>query len=569
MTLRLAKDLSLPTDAVTETFAILAMRGAGKTNLARCMAEEMFHAKLHFAVIDPVGSWWGLRASRDGKSPGLPIPILGGPRGDLPLEKTGGALVADLIVNDSLTCIVDVSEFSHGECVRFLTDLAERIYRKNRDALHLFLEECDEYTPQNPMRDEPRLLRAWELIVRRGRSRGLGVTMITQRSAKVNKNVLTQIGSLFAMRTTSPQDRAAIKAWVEYNAESKDLIESLQGLENGEAWFWSPAWRKVCQRFKSRLSHTYDSGATPKSGRKSRAPATLQDVNLGAIRQAMADTIEKAKADDPRLLRKRIAELERLAATSAATKPVDITATVEKEVQKRLKASQKELCDGLRKTLARLNGMRSELHLMYSLVDELLRDLTSEPSPSVPTKETPAVTKQAPTPKKSQTQGYFDLITRSGESNGEALPAGELAVLTASAQYAGGCTLIQLSGLTGYKRSSRNTYVQRLRTRGYVQKVGDRIVATDEGIEALGEDFKPLPTGEALQEYWLGRLQKGEADVLKVLIAHYPDAVSREEISDRIGAKRSSRDTYIQRLKAKEIIELRDGGVAAAPSLFE
>ena len=568
MSLNLGDGLRLPTDAVTETFAILAMRGAGKTNLARCMAEEMFREKLHFAVIDPVGSWWGLRASRDGKSPGLPIPILGGPRGDLPLEKTGGALVADLIVNDSLTCIVDVSEFSHGECVRFLTDLAERIYRKNRDALHLFLEECDEYTPQNPMRDEPRLLRAWELIVRRGRARGLGVTMITQRSAKVNKNVLTQIGSLFAMRTTSPQDRAAIKAWVEYNAESKDLIESLQGLENGEAWFWSPAWRKVCQRFKARLSHTYDSGATPKSGRKSRAPATLQDVNLGAIRQAMADTIEKAKADDPRLLRKRIAELERLAAKPAVTKPVDGAAVVEKEVQKRLKASQKELCAGLRKVLARASHVKSEAQQLQTLANELLDSLTLE-APAPPPKKEPAVTKQTQTPKKSQTQGYFDLITRAGESNGEALPAGELAVLTASAQYVGGCTLIQLSGLTGYKRSSRNTYVQRLRTRGYVQKVGDRIVATDEGIEALGEDFKPLPTGEALQEYWLGRLQKGEADVLKVLIAHYPDAVSREEISDRIGAKRSSRDTYIQRLKAKEIIELRDGGVAAAPSLFE
>jgi Helicase HerA, central domain len=52
-------DLGLPLDAVTETFAILAVRGAGKYNAAVVMAEEMYRAGLPWVAIDPKGDWWG------------------------------------------------------------------------------------------------------------------------------------------------------------------------------------------------------------------------------------------------------------------------------------------------------------------------------------------------------------------------------------------------------------------------------------------------------------------------------------------------------------------------------
>jgi DNA helicase HerA-like ATPase len=109
--LELSKILRIPASAITETFAILAARGAGKSNTAAVMAEEMFKAGLPFVVIDPVRAWWGLRSSRDGKGPGLPILIFGGKHGDVPLERGGGQLVADLIVDQRLTCVLDISEF--------------------------------------------------------------------------------------------------------------------------------------------------------------------------------------------------------------------------------------------------------------------------------------------------------------------------------------------------------------------------------------------------------------------------------------------------------------------------
>jgi uncharacterized protein len=319
-TLRLADHLTLPLDAVSRTFGILAVRGAGKSNTAAVMAEEMFAAGLPFVVIDPVGSWFGLRSSADGTAPGLAIPIFGGKHGDVPLERGAGELIADLVVEKRLTCVLDLSRFeSESDKKAFLLAFARRLYLKNENPLHLFLEEADDYIPQSPMGDEKVLLRAWENIVRRGRARGLGMTLITQRSAAVAKMVLTQVETLFAMRTTGPQDIAAIEAWVKYHQVGKDVLSTLAGLEDGEAWVWSPHYLKTMARHQIRRRRTFDSGATPANVRAkdTRPPATLADIDLQALQERMAATIEKAKADDPKALRARIAELERAAAATA------------------------------------------------------------------------------------------------------------------------------------------------------------------------------------------------------------------------------------------------------------
>jgi uncharacterized protein len=98
MKLKLAEGLALPLDFATKTAAILAQRRKGKTYTASVIAEEMVAAKQPFVALDPTGAWWGLRAGADGKSEGLPVVVLGGQHGDVPLERTGGRLIADLAV---------------------------------------------------------------------------------------------------------------------------------------------------------------------------------------------------------------------------------------------------------------------------------------------------------------------------------------------------------------------------------------------------------------------------------------------------------------------------------------
>jgi DNA helicase HerA-like ATPase len=86
--LKLADNLKLPVDAVTQTFAIFGKRGAGKSNTATVMAEEMFPVA-PFVVLTPLDNWWGLKASFDGKGDGLKVYVFGGDHGDLPLDQEG------------------------------------------------------------------------------------------------------------------------------------------------------------------------------------------------------------------------------------------------------------------------------------------------------------------------------------------------------------------------------------------------------------------------------------------------------------------------------------------------
>src|SRR5271154_3680440 len=97
--------LSLPADAVTSTIVVYGGKGMGKTNLASVLVEEFAAAALRFAVVDPMGVWWGLRHGADGKSQGIKVLILGGIHGDLPITPESGALVADLVVDEDASVI--------------------------------------------------------------------------------------------------------------------------------------------------------------------------------------------------------------------------------------------------------------------------------------------------------------------------------------------------------------------------------------------------------------------------------------------------------------------------------
>jgi hypothetical protein len=107
--LHVSRELELPIGWATQTVGILAKKGAGKSNAAVVMAEELYDTGVAWVAIDPKGDWYGIRSAGDGKAPGLPIPVFGGRHGDIPLEATAGALIADIVNEKGLTCVLDPS----------------------------------------------------------------------------------------------------------------------------------------------------------------------------------------------------------------------------------------------------------------------------------------------------------------------------------------------------------------------------------------------------------------------------------------------------------------------------
>jgi hypothetical protein len=134
----------------------------------------------------------------------------------------GGAL-GRLIANEALACVVDLSELgSSAARRRFMAAFSEALYEANEEPLHLVLDEADLWAPQRPIKGWEGLLGHIEEIVRRGRVRGFIPWLITQRPAVVHKDVLSQADILIAMKLTASQDRDAIGAWIEGQADRQE-----------------------------------------------------------------------------------------------------------------------------------------------------------------------------------------------------------------------------------------------------------------------------------------------------------------------------------------------------------
>lgn len=552
--LRIAEDFTLPPEAVTETFGILAKRGVGKTYTSAVMIEEMIKAGLPAVVVDPIGVWWGLRSSADGEHPGLPVTILGGEHGDIPLEPTGGELVANLLVDSPTPLVLDLSGMRKGEARRFMTDFLEQLYQANRKPLHVVLDEADEWAPQRPVKGAERLLGACEDLVRRGRARGLGCTLITQRPAVIHKDVLTQIEVLVALRIIGPQDRAAIDDWIKVHGTAEqrtELLGSLAKLPVGTAWWWSPGWLDVFQQVRVRRRETFDSSATPKMGERPITPRSLADVDLASLKERMADTIERARAADPKVLQREIRDLKRKVAELESATTTTVVETVEVPVL------PPEMLDELRDLLAPVAGSLADVQAAIAghvAAPRRVERPAPRPTPAPPVRSVaPPVDRQ----------------------NGEAkLSKVERSVLTVLAQYPAGRTRTQLTTLAGYTWSGgfRNGLAA-LRSAGYiVGGNGDVMRATDAGIEALG-DWEPLPTGPDLLAFWLSEKSLGKAEraVLSTLVEQYPERITGSDLAGMCGYEFSGGfRNALSKLRTLELITgSNTAGVAAHEDFIE
>lgn len=521
MSLHIADNLELPDEAVTQTFAILAKRGVGKTYTASVMVEEMLENNMHVIVIDPIGVWWGLRTSADGQSEGLPIVIAGGDHADIPLQVEAGEVLAGLIIDNRMSIVIDLSLFRKNEQTRFMTDFAEAIYRKNRNAVHIVLDEADAFAPQRPFGNEARMLGAIEDIVRRGRARGIGVTMITQRPAVLNKNVLTQIEVLVALRLTAPADQKAIDDWVKTHAEGAQrdtFMSSLPSLPVGTAWFWSPGWLELFEKVKVRTRKTLDSSSTPKVGQQVASQHVMAAVDLAAISKQLSDSVTKIDENDPKKLQ---AEVKRLREELETKEANTIVAQVEV-----LPAGFKNY----------IKGLHSEAHLLTIKISEAM-DFCSKFSEA---SDTDSQFKEPGNKLVTLPDGAQAIVIEAGKppinkptpvspppkppqiqiSDNKNLSKAERLILIALAQHQSATVSVaKVALMTGYSSKGggfRNS-LSSLRTKRYMQGIGGTIAITAAGVEALG-DFEDLPTGRQLAEWWMERLPLAGRKIIETVI---------------------------------------------------
>lgn len=363
ITLHVLKALAeaLPVKLATVKAAILGLPERGKTYAAGVIAEELLEAGIQVIVLDSVGTWYGLRLGANGKSKGYDIHIFGGEHGDLPLVPTAGAVLAETLVRTRKSAIIDTTGFAtEAEQRRFIGDFAEAFYRlkmRNKSRVTLILEEADDWIPEQPETTELRMLGAFQRIARKGRNFGIGLLTVSQRPQGIRKKVLNLSEVLFIFGISGKHERDAIKEWTKSNSisdEDRDkALGMLPDLGTGECLVWWPRFKifKVC---KIRKKRTFDASATP-DGDGETATLAVKPLDTAELAKAMAATVEEAKANDPKSLRARIAELEAEMAkrgtvvgkTTTITKTVPVLGKREAKALERIEANVRKLTEAV------------------------------------------------------------------------------------------------------------------------------------------------------------------------------------------------------------------------------
>lgn len=561
--------------------AILGKSGSGKTYAAKGAVEHMLSTGAQVVILDPTSAWWGLRLKRDGKTPAFDrVVVLGGPRGDLPLAGTPeqGAAVAELICSRGISCVLDTSDMTVGERTRWSMKFAETLYRRVRNVIHLVIDEAHEFAPQgsNPSPDAAQMLHAFKSIASGGRSRGLRLTMITQRPAKLHKDVLTCAETLVAMRVIAPQDREAVRDWVVGCGDpdkAKEVLGSLAQLKVGQGWLWCPELEIGPERANFPDIQTFDSSATPDGIREQ---VELAPIDHGELSRLLGDAAERARQDDPKALRERVRALEAQLA-EGKSEPAQGLGEDEREAL---------VNQGWLRANATLGHIRSELRPLLQSIEQHARAIVEHATPlmatvnSVQTLIETAEVVMTPSDraKAEQVKAAPQLLANTKPNNpapvlppaagGVQLSKAERAILTVLAQrQAGGpVSKATIAVQAGYSLSGGGfgNALGSLRSKGYADGM-DPVRITAAGFEALGT-YQPLPTGRALLQWWLGHRELGKAEraILKVLESGR--AMSKAELAERTGYEVSGGGfgNAIGRLRTLKLLEDGRSGMLQA-----
>lgn len=524
--------------------------------------EPLLEAGKRVGVVDPTGAWWGLRSSRDGKEPGFPILVLGGDHGDLPLPALGGAAVARLLVEQGVNLVADTSKLTTGERTRWMIEFAGTLFRLNRAPLHLVIDEAHYFAPKGkiPDPDVGRMLHEVNSLASGGRSRGVRLTVITQRPQKLHNDTLTCADTLIAMRLIAPADRAAAREWVEGCgdlAQGKEVLNSLAGLSRGEGWVWYPEGDYL-KRLKFPEIKTFDSSATPDEKHAAKAPKRTADIDMTEIKAALADAVKEAEQNDPKILRKKIADLER-----------DLKKSRELAVD--TDALERARDDGFAEGNA--HGYKRALTTAADAITRLGADLP--PSATRPVKTVSQIARKAGAERTLNHQATAQIervaavpATDNQLMIGKPMPR---AILTALVQHPRGLSKGQILVHADYRSSgSVSTCFAELVRNGHIENLGGTLYITEAGKIALGA-WDPLPTGADLQAHILNgsRLSIAEKKIMGVLLKAYPEARAKGAILEACGyASSGSMSTAFAHLVALGYARQAGTGALVAGSDF-
>jgi hypothetical protein len=565
-TLAISEDLSLPLNIAADSLGIFARKGMGKTYTGSVIVEELLDIGIPVTILDPQGDWWGLRSSVDGKGAGYPVVILGGEHADAPLDPTSGREIADFVLHDRIPTVLDLSEFdTRSQEIRFGTDFLDRLFRgkkRGTGTIYVVVDEASTFAPQFVRGEDAKLEGAARNIARKGRTRGLGSLFLDQRPAGVNTNVRSQFGGLVIGGITGPHDKKAIKEWVDAKGEDetrmKVMLDDLPSLKKGSGnqWVWIPDL-DVFQRVKIRPRRTFDSSRTPEPGQTIEEPERWASIDLDALGQRLASTIEKARAEDPEVLKREVTALKRQVAELEKRPAVTEKVIVPEKVEIPIFSPQQlekigDLSDVVRRAI---DKQESALRQITTIGETAKAAMTwAGPDTSIPTPPKPA-----------------DTVVKTRQASVGPPMAHTIIKLLANRDF----TMQQIAIALGLsaRGGAWNTTWKFLRD--------ENAVEAEQGVIHLAPDGKalaliarlepkPVPSLEEIVSLWIRKLPSAAGGCLQIAVENYPSPVSKEECARSLGLKAhgGSWNTAMKKLRDSGTVDVDKTELRASEDLM-
>lgn len=541
----------IPEAALAAHIAVLGKTGSGKTSTSKVIVEHLVAQGARVCILDPIKSdWWGLTSSADGKRPGLPFNILGGPRGHVPLHSRSGSAIGELVASGDLPLsIIDMADFEPGGQSRFFVDFAPMLLKRMRGVVHLVMEEAHLFAPKERggLGDENLAIHYAKLLATAGRSKGIRLILATQRTQALHNAMLGSCETMVAHRLTAPADQKPLIDWLKANVErniASEVAASLSGLKTGTGWVCSGE-AKFFAKVEFPRIRTFDNSATP-TGDLAQVQVRTAAVDVEKLRTIIGDAVEDVTANDPKVLKAEIARLK----AELAKDPAKADLAVISEAEER--GYQRGLVEGEQRVLVAFEAVRTELP---RLVDQRLHAFTSDiiagranaPTAAASAKQAPPASipeSKAPPPlpaPRPVTPPAPQQTLAASRQRATGVTGPQQRILDALAWWAAfgiaQPTNEQVGFVAGYAPGSGNFNNLRggLRAAGLIEyPAGGRVALTPDG-SAKAEAPSIPPSRPAFHAAVRAKLNGPQVKLLDPILAAYPRSLTTEALAAASG----------------------------------
>ena len=522
-----------------------ASSGGGKSWLLRRIIEQVLaHApNVQVMVIDPEGEFHTLREKFD-------LLVCAPADADAVATPATAPLLVRHLLEAGTSAVFNIYDLKAHERQAFVRAFCEAMVNAKRELWRNVLVVIDEAHIFCPEGAKSESGQAVIDLATRGRKRGFGLLLATQRLAKLHKDAAGEMLNKFIGRTSLINDIK--RAADELGETQKEMSAKLKGLGSGEWFAYGPALPDGVHRLK--VGPVVTTHPQPGARRLERpiAPgpkirALLEEKLKDLPQQAKAEAVTvdqlRAQLEESREVIRRLAKQQGQAGISEAQ--------VKDRINQAVKIAEDVAFNkGVELSLLPAIFLRERLDEIRSNIDQIIAGLPKDDNTIDAVY--PKMDLRSPYPELEATEielskeKDFRPVTPQPTYQRDGISAPQQRLLDVLAQFdtygnhqLNRTTLAVQSGVSSKSSGFRNN-LSVLRSAGLIDYPdGDTVRLTDQGRSAANHPTRARTLIE-YHEQWFQMVSNPQAAILRHLISNHPGSVSRSNLAKAVNASENS-----------------------------